>query len=151
MIWILSTLLGGLLVWSYNQLTSTRSLHDENALAIERFNQGIAIRIEFAQLILRQAVATTDYENAALVLLYDTPLIRLDPQLKDRSTASLIWEAEKRAKSNRNLNAYLELLLSLDALRVKLSAPLDQKEHQKTLAEIREVMSRIARHAQRTL
>jgi len=77
-IWVLSTLLVGLVGWAYTELHASWVLREQNSAAIEKLNSQGAIRIEFAQLLLEKAVTTDDYSRAIDVLLNDTTFVRLN-------------------------------------------------------------------------
>jgi hypothetical protein len=83
------------------------------------------------------------YSHAIDVLLNDTTLVRLYPEFKDRSTLSIIWEAQKREKSKRDLSEYFMLFQDLETLRGRLSAPATPEQQAALFSQIKKAAKKI--------
>ena len=130
----------GLIGWAYNEFKTGWTVREQDALAIDKLDNQGAARIELAQVLFSQAVSPQDYAHAIDVLLYDTALIRLSPEFKDRSTPSIVCESEQRSKSYRSLGEYFLLLQKLDLLKAKGLTPAESRQQQETFEQIRETV-----------
>lgn len=140
-IWALSTVVVGLFGFLYSQLSESLSIRRENALAIERLQLQLGARFYHSLPLLRQASDQKQYTLALDALLNDAPSTRLYADFRERSTASLVWEAAQRRKTGRNVSEgdaiLFRSLANLAVLKSRLEQSSDTLEQRSIMEKIR--------------
>lgn len=145
-LWVLSTILVGVIGWAYTQFQASWTAREENTLTIEKLRTQAEARFELAIGMLSKAATAGEYARAIEVMLYDNPMSRFYPEFKDRSTASIIWEAHERMKLGKVPPVVgFELQERLEALKAKLLTTLDQTQEQETIDQIWQTVKELPR------
>lgn len=140
-LWVLSSLLLGGLTAGFGYLQSHLATVRRNRDLVDRDDVQMSVRLEYSQLLLKSASdpdakqggngierKRNIYQSGLRSFLEDTPETRLFPELKDRSTLSLVFEV--MAKDNKlpktgdhSYRAMLDHVSRLMELRNKLDSP----------------------------
>ena len=97
-LWLLSTIIVGLLTFSFAKVTAYMRLREDRLQAIEKLDVQCDARIEFALERRKEASDVQEYREILRILLLDTDTTRIYPEYRDRSTLSIVWEEIKLRK-----------------------------------------------------
>jgi hypothetical protein len=126
-LWVLSSILLGLLTWSYSQWQASETDSVKRRDTIKRIDTEIASRLRVAQTMVRAAQTKEQLYMAVIALNGGAAHVHFDfgvfPDLKHRSLRSLLYELKGNLKDKaalKDVNTALDAANDLDQMFIKV-------------------------------